>query len=441
MDVSTHAITGMITASGNSLGISTAAGNLVFGTLTSSSGITVGGAADINLNGNVTATGALSITTGATNTLTVAGSVVAAGSSVAFSTATLADNGTITATAGNLAIQSSDAGNALAVLLGAGAQLNANFTSANVTFNATTAGAIIGNSGNGAISAGNLVNYNGGVNAVNVAAKINGTITATGNPVNISTTSGNLSFGALTSGAGMTLSGAGNIDLNGPAVAIGASTVTSGSALTIAAGGTQSGSSISDSATNLTVDGSLITTGGVITLNGSSNVAIGGALSAPGATLSVISPTITITGAPAITAGQVGLALSGANGSFDASALTGITATNLYLGGVPFLGYGGSNVTLTGTGNLSGVSGLFQVGAGTYTATGSSVTLPGTATANLSATANLNTGSVTAGTISASATNLTVDGSLITTGGVITLNGSSNVAIGGRYLRREQHSV
>ncbi len=110
------------------------------------------------------------------------------GTSVNLNTSNLVVNGTVEATAGNLAIQSTASNQSLNVAMGYGSLLNA--PSGNVTFNNTLPGriSIIGGPSSGVIQALNNVHFNGGTQSVNVNVfAIYGNVTGIGSPYLIST--------------------------------------------------------------------------------------------------------------------------------------------------------------------------------------------------------------------------------------------------------------
>ena len=147
----------------------------------------------------------------ANNVFTVPGLTINAAS------ATFGANASIVTTNNNLAISTIPAGNPLNVVLGSNAKLEAK--SGQVTFNATTAGAVtIANAGNGTISASKGIVLNGGANAVNVNVQnLTGAVIANGSSVSIVSAQGQLLTGAITTTAGSTVLTAlgGNLTIGG----------------------------------------------------------------------------------------------------------------------------------------------------------------------------------------------------------------------------------
>ncbi|MBP9811053.1 hypothetical protein KBF38_22305, partial [bacterium] len=110
----------------------------------------------------------------------------------------------VSATLGDVLVQSNGAGNALAVNLGAGSQINAATAgTGDIFFNPTTAGniSVTGGPANGLLNAGNTVSYGGGTVTTDVN-QINGCVVSNGATVStasVTTATGDLNVGPFTS--------------------------------------------------------------------------------------------------------------------------------------------------------------------------------------------------------------------------------------------------
>jgi hypothetical protein len=342
---STFTINSGLVGSQLNLGAISATGNIV---LTSAGNIAV--ATDITTSGgNLTLTSS-NASSGQIGFATNAD--LLASNNVILNTPNLLLNGgnnTITATAGDVTLQSNTAGAALAVTLGAGAQINAAAASGDIFFNPTAAGSIsvTGGAGpsNGLLNAGNTVSLRGGAVAVNVN-QINGRVISNGTSTttSIATANGDLRVGAYTS------SGVTSFSANG----VGADLITTGvinsgaGNLTLQAG--------SGDAANVAINSAVTTTGSLNVISGSGNnsaITVANAVTAAGASTNITTPSLVVNGSGAVIASTGNLQIS-SNASTNALSVSLNGPNSLLratLGNIAFNAAAGSIVVTGGPAN------------------------------------------------------------------------------------------
>jgi hypothetical protein len=367
-------------AAGN-ISITVAGGTLTVGQFATASGRSLalanaGGA--LITTANLQAGTTVSLTSGSSSTLTIgSGIAITGGTGITFTSPTQNINGVVTATTGDVNVQSNAAGYGLTVNMGADVSgtpstLVASNASGRVNFNTTNAGAITiaGGANNGLISAGDAVYMTGGTGAiaVNVEQIVGCIRPTTTSSVTITTSTGDLTFcvGINTSAVGAGSGGAIAITANGGAI--------------IAGNLTANGSGNGNSAGSITLEARDGITVGDINSNGYGG-ANGGAiaLSAPneaiiGTYISAQSTAVTGGNGGSITSTSGSLVLSSENvsgNSLDVSSVAGtggsisITTTdpetftvgngdvtgNGTFGNIAANGVTGGSVSLTSYGN------------------------------------------------------------------------------------------
>jgi len=400
--VNANQLIGTVTGTGTTFTVSSGlvGSNLNTGAIAATGNIALTSAGNVSIASDITTSGGnIAVTSGntAANQISLlANADLLASNNVTLTTPNLlltGGNNTVSATAGDVALQSNTAGNALAVTLGSGAQINAaTVGTGDIFFNPTTAGSITvtGGAANGLLNAGNTVSFRGGavsasVNQINGRVISNGTnttaavTTATGDlRVGPYTSSGLTSFTANGVGAdiittGTIRSGAGNLSLqagsgsdanvalNNAVTSTGTLSLASGggsnSNITVANGVTVSGGSTNINTPSLVVDGTGAVLAGTGNLQISSNApanALSVALNGPGsllrATVGNLSfNTVGTPGAIAISGGPVNGVLTANNGSGNVNFNGGLSnPVNVTVRQI--------NGTITGTGTPFGVS-------------------------------------------------------------------------------------
>ncbi len=439
--------TGAIAATGNV--VLTSAGNVLI-------------ASDITTSG-----GNLGVTSGtsAANQISLlANADLLASNNVTLTTPNLLLTGgsnTVTATGGDVALQSNTAGNALAVTLGSGAQINAaTVGTGDIFFNPTTAGSITvtGGAANGLLNAGNTVSFRGGAVAANVN-QINGRVVSNGTntTASITTATGDLRVGGYTS------SGLTSFTANG----VGADIITTGTissgagSLTLQAG--------SGANANVAINNAVTSTG-TLTIRSSSdptsNVTIANAVNLSGGSTNITTPNLVVNGTGAVLASTgnlqissnapanaLSVALNGANSLLRATVgnlsfntlgapgsiaisggpLNGVLTANNGLGNVNFNG-GLSNPvnvnvrqingTITGTGtpfnvSVAQASVLGDLRLGPITSNGDLIfTSPANIIVRDDLTANSGNISLTSGTVAANSVSFSANADLLASGNI-----------------------
>ncbi len=343
---------------GGNVSVTVASGPLSIGNFAVGSGnsitiVNTSASGTVTTAGDLKAGTTIAMTAGKTASLTIGSSnTITAGTGVILNAPVQNINGVVTATTGDVNIQSNAAGYILAVNMGPSiggidTGLIASSVAGNVNFNTSNPGTVTvtGGANNGLISAGNAVYLLGGTGAVNVNNKqITGCIRPTGSSVTIQTSTGDLTFcqGINTS------SGSGS----GGSIAINAlgGMLNMGAIATNGSGGGNSAGNVSLSALNgITV--------GPINANG-----IGGA---SGGTITIVSSGANFTG------GNISATGSGAGngGSVSTSSTTLILANQNTAGNSIDVSASGSGngglVSVTTTAPVA-----FTIGSGAGTGNG-----------------------------------------------------------------------
>jgi len=295
------------TTSGNSIaattnasnGNITTAGNLTAGTLialtggssgivtitsgnTLTSGTSITSSANSVINSGTLSAGTVASLSGSSS-ITNSGSVTG-GTAVNITTPTLNNDNSITATTGDIAVQSNGTNNILAVNLGNGAIMTA--TAGNIAFNNTTPGQIIisgGSNNYGTISANNAIILNAGSSSVNVSAQqLIGCVEPTASSVSIQTQVGALDFCNGVSTASNTGSGGViTIIANGGAININ-DLNSSGTGLGNTAGAINITASNGITFTNINANGNNGAGGATVTISSTGQAIVGNYISSTG---------------------------------------------------------------------------------------------------------------------------------------------------------------
>ncbi|MFA6270516.1 MAG: hypothetical protein WC657_04925 [Candidatus Paceibacterota bacterium] len=414
--------TGLIAATGN-IALTSAGNVLIASDITTSGGnlaVTsgTGAASQISLLANADLLASNNVTLTTPNLLLTGG------------------NNTVTATAGDVSLQSNTAGNALAVTLGSGAQINAaTVGTGDVFFNPTTAGSITvtGGATNGLLNAGNAVSFRGGVVAANVN-QINGRVISNGTntTASITTATGDLRVGAYTS------SGLTSFTANG----VGADIITTG-AISSGAGNLtlQAGSGAN---ANVAINNAVTSTGTLSLLAGggsNSKVTVANAITVSGRATNISTPTLVLgtssrvqatTGVLDVSSNVAGNSLTVTLGS---GSVLASTSNNL-----SFNGAGSGAITMnSGLGTLQaggampavilngGAGGAVDVSVNNVIGTASGI---GSTFSLLAQTGDLNVGPITSSGITLLQTNgvgadVIVRGAIATGAGNLTLQAGS----------------
>jgi hypothetical protein len=298
---STFTVTSGLVGSVLNTGAITATGNIA---LTSAGNVVI--ASDITTSG-----GNLGVTSGtnAANQISLLANVdLLASNNVSLTTPNLlltGGNNTVTATAGDVSLQSNTAGNALAVTLGSGAQINAaTVGTGDIFFNPTKAGSITvtGGAASGVLNAGNTVSFRGGAVSANVN-QINGRVVSNGTNTTaaITTANGDLRVGAYTS-TGLT-----SFTANG----VGADIITTG-AINSGAGNLtlQAGSGAN---ANIAINNAVTSTGTLNVRSSSdptSNITVANAVNLSGGSTNITTPNLVVNGTGAVIASTGNLQIS-----------------------------------------------------------------------------------------------------------------------------------
>jgi hypothetical protein len=376
-------ITGTVNASGTSINISTSTNDLITNGITATNGplSLAANGGNLSVSGNAQANGGsaadtLTLTSTAGGQITVSGG---SGSSVFINTGTLILSGTLSSTAGDINVNKA---------------VPAAFT--------MNGGTLSANNGSG------KVDFEGGSKDINVSpTQIVGTVIGGGNSVQVSTTTGSLTAGAITT--------TGSIGSNSVGIAL---TATGG---------------------NLNVNGAVQSQAGVLNLTSSTTGAVvfnsGGGTTGQGTgtVVNVSTPTLTLsTGQISSTAGNINIQNPG-NGTLtvtiqhrtggSAGLLTTVAGNNIV-----FDNSTAGSMSVTGTGDISS-AGTVNFNGGTTGSTTVSVNVGSITGANAAPGSGAVTGGAGA-SFSIQTNNRDMLASSITTGtGSITLN-----AAGGNLL-------
>jgi len=326
------------------------------------------------------------ITNASNGNITTAGNL-RAGTNVNLTTSNLTNNNAITATTGNVVVQSNGINNVLIVNFGNNATMTA--TAGNVDFNNATPGQITisGGPGNyGTISANNAIILNAGSSSVNVSVnKLIGCIEPTASSVSIQTQAGGLDFcNGINTSSNSGPGGSITIIANGGAINI--STLTSnGSGSGNNAGSISLTASNGITFVNINANGSGGAGGGTITITSNGQAITGNYISSTGTggnggSITTSSNTLVLNGVD-----SSGNSINTSDISTGNGGAVSITTTSPLV----FTVGGGGNLTGNGTAgniNANGVKG----GSIALTNYGNSIT--GNQVINGSITANGTTG-------------------------------------------------
>ncbi len=312
--VNANQLIGTVTGTGSTFTVNSGLAGSVLNTgpITATGNIALTGAGNVVIASDITTSGGnLGVTSGtnAASQISLLANVdLLASNNVTLTTPNLlltGGNNTVTATAGDVSLQSNTAGNALAVTLGSGAQINAaTIGTGDIFFNPTTAGSITvtGGAASGVLNAGNTVSFRGGAVSANVN-QINGRVVSNGTNTTaaITTANGDLRVGPYTS-TGLT-----SFTANG----VGADIITTGTInsgagnLTLQAG--------SGANANIAINNAVTSTGTLNVRSSSdptSRITVANAVNLSGGSTNITTPNLVVNGTGAVIASTGNLQIS-----------------------------------------------------------------------------------------------------------------------------------
>lgn len=495
VSITTNSVAGTITASGSSVYVSIATGDLTTGSITASNGsITLA-----SNYGNVLCTDAI----------TANGAISATAAQNLKATSTISGNSlTLTATNGNILTSGElDATTAATITAALGLTMN-NLTagSANLTSSSSnlSAGSVQSAASLKATAAGNLSLNNATADSATLTSSngdlsISGTMTTTtslnatasrnmtlnnlsANSVTLTTASGDLNAsGTMTATTSVSAIAAGSLTLgnvNGGTVVltssagnvVGNGTITAGSSVNVSAANDLTINNLNSGSATLTSSGGNVTINGLVNASGALNISVGATsklsvsagASASGATLSASASSLLLNGALEAVAGDLSIQSNASNYALSGiiSPTGGIYATASN-GNVFFNGTNAGSVTFSGSGGIS-AGGIVDVNsaaraidikigtiAGTVNAQAASISVSTTTGGLLLGNLNASNGSISASTgagvlqvaqgqtLSASEGNLILVNTDSTSGSIVIGSGATlSASTGGPSLGR-----